>query len=218
MPESQRGATNERGTRALLNSLANDTSRETLTLRGILDDFDERGFGILLLIATLPAFIPIPVGGAISGPLVMFLGAQLLFGREDVWLPRRIADWGPKRDAFARFVARISPWLGRLEHLIRPRIGWLFEHPLTMAISGLVLVVTGGLLALPIPATNYLFGGLLLMFALALLEQDGVLLVIAWIAAIVVAVMVGLLSGHLLANVGDWLQSLQSWWNARSLS
>ena len=208
----------ERGTRALLDSLANDASRDTLTLRGILDDFDERGFGILLLIATLPAFIPIPIGGAISGPLVVFLGVQLLFGRQDVWLPRRIANWGPKRDAFARFVARMSPWLGRLEHLIRPRIGWLFEHPLTMAISGILLVVTGVLLALPIPATNYLFGGLLLAFALALLEQDGVLLVIAWIVAIIIAVTIGLLSGHLLAHAGEWLDALQTWWNARSLS
>ena len=208
----------ERGTRALLDALANNTLRDTLSLRGILDDFDERGFGILLLISTLPAFIPIPVGGGISGPLVVFLGAQLLFGRKDVWLPRRIADWGPKRDAFARFVARMSPWLGRLEHLIRPRLSWMFDHPLTNAITGALLVVTGVLLALPIPATNYLFGGLLLAFALALLERDGALLAIAWIVAIVIAVTIALLSGHLLAHAGEWLDALQTWWNARSLS
>ncbi|PNS07673.1 exopolysaccharide biosynthesis protein [Solilutibacter silvestris] len=205
----------DRSTRALLQALADGDSGDTLTLRGILDDFDERGFGMLLLIATLPAFIPIPVGGAISGPLVMFLGAQLLFGRKDVWLPNRIANWGPRREAFARFAARMSPWLGRLEHLIKPRIALLFDHPLTMALSGILLVITGALLALPIPATNYVFGGILLMFALALLEQDGVLLIIAWIVAIVVATIIGLLSGHLLANIGTWLESLQGWWNAR---
>ena len=208
MPESPRDATNGRGTRALLDALANDTSRETLTLRGILDDFDERGFGILLLIATLPAFIPIPVGGAISGPLVMFLGMQLLFGRKDVWLPRRIADWGPKRETFARFVARISPWLGRLEHLIRPRLGWLFEHPVTMAVSGLVLVATGALLALPIPATNYLFGGLLLAFALALLERDGLLMLLCWIAGVIAIAVFGVASGTLAAAATQWLGKL----------
>ena len=208
MPESRRGTANERGTRALLNSLANDTARETLTLRGILDDFDERGFGILLLIATLPAFIPIPVGGAISGPLVVFLGAQLLFGRNEVWLPRRIAAWGPKRDAFARFVARISPWFGRLEHLVRPRLARLFDHPAANAATGLLLVVTGILLALPIPGTNYIFGGILLGFALALLERDGALLVVVWIVAIAVAIAIGMLSGHIAARLGEWLGSL----------
>lgn len=205
-----------RSTRALLNSLANGASGDTLTLRGILDDFDERGFGMLLLIATLPAFIPIPVGGGISGPLVMFLGVQLLFGRKDVWLPRRIANWGPRRETFARFATRMSPWLGRLEHIIRPRIHWLFDHPMTMALSGLLLVVTGALLSLPIPATNYLFGGILLMFALALLERDGVLLILTWVVAIIVAITIGMLSGHLLAHAGQWLESLQAWWNARS--
>lgn len=208
MPESRHGTANERGTRALLNSLANDTSRDTLTLRGILDDFDERGFGILLLIATLPAFIPIPVGGAISGPLVVFLGAQLLFGRNEVWLPRRIAAWGPKRDAFARFVARISPWFGRLEHLVRPRLARLFDHPAANAATGLLLVVTGILLALPIPGTNYIFGGILLGFALALLERDGALLVVVWIVAIAVAIAIGMLSGHIAARLGEWLGSL----------
>ena len=208
MPESPRDATNGRGTRALLDALANDASRETLTLRGILDDFDERGFGILLLIATLPAFIPIPVGGAISGPLVVFLGAQLLFGRNEVWLPRRIAAWGPKRDAFARFVARISPWFGRLEHLVRPRLARLFDHPAANATTGLLLVVTGILLALPIPGTNYIFGGILLGFALALLERDGALLVVVWIVAIAVAIAIGMLSGHIAARLGEWLGSL----------
>ena len=210
MPESRRDAANERGTRALLNSLANDASRDTLTLRGILDDFDERGFGILLLIATVPAFIPIPVGGAISGPLVVFLGAQLLFGRKDVWLPRRIADWGPKRDTFARFVARMSPWFGRLEHLVRPRLARLFDHPAANAATGLLLVVTGILLALPIPGTNYIFGGILLGFALALLERDGALLVVVWIVAIAVAIAIGMLSGHIAARLGEWLGSLAS--------
>ncbi|MBS0215230.1 MAG: exopolysaccharide biosynthesis protein [Proteobacteria bacterium] len=210
MPESRRGAADERGTRALLNSLANDTSRETLTLRGILDDFDERGFGILLLIATLPAFIPIPVGGGISGPLVVFLGAQLLFGRNEVWLPRRIAAWGPKRDAFARFVTRLSPWLGRLEHLVRPRLARLFDHPAANAITGLLLVATGLLLALPIPGTNYIFGAILLGFALALLERDGALLVMAWIVAIAVAIAMGILSGHIAARLSEWLGSLAS--------
>jgi len=214
MAEPRREA-DERGTRALLNTLADSDRGDTLDLRGILDDFDERGFGILLLIATLPAFIPIPVGGGISGPLVVFLGAQLLFGRTEVWLPRRIAAWGPKRDAFARFVARISPWLGRLEHLIRPRLAWMFDRRAATAVTGLLLVATGALLALPIPATNYLFGGILLAFALALLERDGGLLLVAWIAAIAVALAVGLLSGHIVAHFGGWLDALQAWWDAR---
>jgi len=55
----------------------------------------------------------------------------------------------------------------------------------------------GILLALPIPFTNYVFGVLLLMFALALLERDGVLMLIAWAAGGAAVVVFGLLSGEL---------------------
>jgi hypothetical protein len=46
-------------------------------------------------------------------------------------------------------------------------------------------VLLGLLLGLPIPFTNMLFGALLLVYALALLERDGALMVLAWIAGII---------------------------------
>ena len=42
------------------------------------------------------------------------------------------------------------------------------------------MVLVGILLALPIPFTNYLFGGMLVVFAFALVERDGVLLLAVW--------------------------------------
>ena len=58
----------------------------------------------------------------------------------------------------------------------------LLDHRIAGMFTGLLLVLLGLLLALPIPFTNYLFGGLLLLFALALLERDGALMIVAWIA------------------------------------
>ena len=43
-----------------------------------------------------------------------------------------------------------------------------------MAVTGLLLVMLGLLLALPIPFTNYVFGVLMLLFVFSLLERDGV--------------------------------------------
>src|SRR3546814_14874755 len=78
--------------------------------------------GMLLFVATLPAFIPIPgVGGAISGPLAILIGLQLLDGRRIPWLPKFIARRGPHRNSMARFERMISPWLGRLEGLVKER-------------------------------------------------------------------------------------------------
>src|SRR3546814_17533949 len=47
-------------------------------------------------------------------------------------------------------------------------------------LSGLLLFLLGLLLLLPIPLTNYIFGSLLLLFALALLARDGTLMIVAW--------------------------------------
>jgi hypothetical protein len=198
----------EPGTRALLDAFAVGDPDDVLSLRELLAGLDRRAFGMLLFIATLPAFIPIPVGGAISGPLVILIGAQLLVGRHRPWLPDFIARRGPHRRALAAFERRFAPWLSRLEALIRPRLPRLLANRGAAVLTGLVLMLLGLLLSLPIPLTNYLFGALLLLFALALLERDGVLMIIAWIAGIVAIVVFGVLSGNLAATALHWFSGL----------
>jgi len=195
----------EAGTRALLDSLAQGNPDDLLTLRDLLAGLGRRAFGMLLFVASLPAFIPIPIGGAIAGPLVVLIGVQLLIGLRRPWLPGFIARRGPRRDAMARFDRRISPWLGRLEHLIKPRLTAVLDHRAASIFTGLLLVVLGLLTSLPIPLTNMLFGALLLFFALALLERDGVLMLVSWVAGLVAIAVFGVLSGTLAAQATQFL-------------
>src|SRR5512134_2266092 len=58
--------TREAGTRALLDSFAVGDPDDLLPLRDLLAGLGRRAFGMLLFIASLPAFIPIPIGGAIA--------------------------------------------------------------------------------------------------------------------------------------------------------
>jgi hypothetical protein len=184
-----------RNLRALLDAWTLGDPAETLRLRDMLAGLGRRAFGMLLFVATLPAFIPIPIGGAISGPLVMLIGVQLLIGRREPWLPRFMAGRGPHRHSLARFDRLVGPWLARLERWVRPRLPQLLHHRAAAAFTGLLLVLLGALLSLPIPFTNYLFGALLLLFALALLERDGALMAAAWGAGGACVAVFGLLSG-----------------------
>lgn len=195
----------ETGTRALLDAIVQGDQDETITLRELLSGLGRRAFGMLLFVASLPAFIPIPIGGAIAGPLVVLIGVQLLFAQRRPWLPGFIARRGPRRDAMARFDRRISPWLGRLEHLIRPRLTRVLDYRIASMFTGLLLVVLGVLTSLPIPLTNMLFGALLLAFALALLERDGVLMLVSWVAGIAAIAVFGVLSGTLAAQATQFL-------------
>src|SRR5690606_25055951 len=115
---------------------------------------------------------------------------------------------GPRRATLARYAMRLAPWLRRLERLVKPRLPLLLDSRVAQAFGGLLLLLLGVLLALPIPLTNYLFGGLLLLHALALLERDGALLLLAWVLGAAAIVVFGILSGSLTALAGEWVGRL----------
>ncbi|HEY5805317.1 MAG TPA: exopolysaccharide biosynthesis protein [Lysobacter sp.] len=196
----------EAGTRALLDGFAEGDPNEQLRMSDVLHGLGDRSFGMLLFVSTIPAFIPIPgLGGAISGPLVILIGLQQLFGMREPWLPAFLARRGPHRHAMARFRDLLAPWLTRLEKLVRPRATVLLDHRLADFFTGLLLVLLGLLLSLPIPFTNFLFGALLVVFALALLERDGYLMGIAWVAGVISIAVFGVLSGSLAAAAARWI-------------
>lgn len=208
--QADRDKPQEAGTRALLDGFAAGDPDEMLRLGDVLAGLSERSFGMLLFVSTIAAFIPIPgVGGAVSGPLVILIGLQLLIGLRKPWLPGFLARRGPHRHAMARFRNLLSPWLARLERMVRPRTTVLLDHPVASAFTGLLLVLLGVLLSLPIPFTNFLFGALLLLFALALLERDGRLMAVAWALGAVAVAVFGVLSGSLATMIGGWIDRLQ---------
>ncbi len=197
-------------TRALLNQMAEGNPDDVLTLGELLDRFSERSFGLFLLLVMLPCFIPIPVGvGGVSGALVSLIGAQFLFRLQHPWLPRFLGKRQFHRSALIRFRDRMGKWLGRIEKMTRARSEGIFLHPVAHAFTGLMLVLLGISLALPIPLTNYPFGLILLMFAFALIERDGRLMLLAWIVGVVEIVSVAFFSGSMvkLSALGlEWLR------------
>lgn len=199
----------EASTRELLAAMSLGDPGDQLRLRDLLTGLGKRVFGMMLFVATLPAFIPVPgVGGAIGGPLVVLVGVQLLLGLREPWLPRFLAERGPHRRAVQRFEHVLEPWFRRLERVSRPRLSGVLDHRAATMFTGLLLVLLGVLLALPIPFTNYVFGLLLLAFALGLLERDGALLIGAWVAGVIAIAVFGVLSGALAAAATEWLGRL----------
>jgi len=151
------------------------------SLDAILAAFGRRAFGAALLLAIMPAFLPLPFGvGAISGPLVSILGLQMLFARRQPWLPKRWREKTVPRTRLDGFNAKMGGVLRWIERLCRPRLNGLATRVGATLFTGAQLVLLGALLALPIPLTNYPFGLLLVLYALALVERDGLLQLVAW--------------------------------------
>lgn len=197
------------GMRAVLDTLCDGDPDDHLALRDLISGLGRSTFGVLLFISTIPAFIPIPgVAGALSGPLVVLVGLHLLILLREPWLPEFVARRGPQRSTLIRFDRAGDRWLRWLEKLVRPRMTAMIDHPVATVFTGLQLVLLGILLALPIPFTNFMFAGLLLVYALALLERDGALMLLAWVAGVVAIYVFGAVSGNLAAMLWAWVASL----------
>ena len=200
MTESERGAS----TRALLDELAEGDPNEVLALGNLLDGLGQRGFGVLLFLAIPPSFFP-GVAAVIGSPVVILVGLHLLFRRPHVWLPGFLARRGPHRELIIHFEKRFDPWLKKLERWVKPRWEGFIDHPVASIYTGLLLVLLGLLLALPIPFTNVVFALLLLLISLALLERDGRLLLVSWVTGSIAVLVFGIFSGELARRSAWWV-------------
>lgn len=171
---------------------------ERIPLAALLQPLQRRAFGFLLILLAVPNFMPVAIGiGGVMGVGVIALGVQMAAGLEQPWLPRWLGRRTLSRAALLRFLQRIAPATRWLERACRPRLVRLTQRPLTV-LSGVVMIVLGLLLALPLPFTNYLFGGLLLALAFALIEHDGALLLGIWLATLASLALSATLSRALL--------------------
>ena len=204
-PTAERAAPSN-GIARLLRAFTQGDPQEVLALDRLLYGLGRSAFGMFLFVSVLPGFVPIPgFAGVVSGPLVALIGLQLIVGLRKPWVPAFIGRRGPRRSTMARFCDRITPAMARLEHLVRPRLRALTRSRLANAYTGVLLICLGLLLALPLPMTNFVFAGTLLLFALALMERDGALMLVLWTLSTAGLVATGLLSEELARLVHGWL-------------
>lgn len=204
-PSAERAAPSN-GIARLLRAFTQGDPQEVLALDRLLYGLGRSAFGMFLFVSVLPGFVPIPgFAGVASGPLVALIGLQLIVGLRKPWVPAFIGRRGPRRSTMARFCDRITPAMARLEHLVRPRLRALTRSRLANAYTGVLLICLGLLLALPLPMTNFVFAGTLLLFALALMERDGALMLALWTVSTAGLVATGLLSEELARLIHGWL-------------
>ncbi|UPG86588.1 exopolysaccharide biosynthesis protein [Luteibacter aegosomatis] len=190
-------------TAALLRAAALAAPGERITVDELLEPLKRRAFGFLLLLLAIPNFIPVPLGiGGIMGVLVVALGLEMLVGLEHPWVPGFLKRRTMSRDGLLRFLDRIEPMTRRLEKVCKPRLQRLTRSPFTF-VSGAIMILVGLLLALPIPFTNYVFGAMLIVFAFALVERDGGLLIAVWLTTVAMVVASATFSHALLRFFRD---------------
>lgn len=195
----------------LLDDLVEAFPGESVSVGELLECLDERAHGVLLLVLALPMCIPnIPGISTIFGLLMLAPAIQLMLGAHTLWLPKRVREWRVDCAALRRTLRVAGPPLKRIEYLIRPRWLPLTEFPFTIYV-GFQTLIMALILILPIWGANLPPGFTVVLTALALLQRDGLLmlLTVPFAAGSLAALWYfGILSLAILHRVMDWIGAL----------
>ena len=181
----------------------------TISLGEVVDAFGTSALASLLLVFGLACSLPLPPGATtIFGAPILLLAPQLLFEQPAPWLPEKLKSRRLATSEARRVFERMEPWLKRMEAVSRPRLGFLVGST-GRRVMGVICTVFGLILILPIPLGNMLPAAAVSVFALSLIQRDGVLAAVAYgFAAVSVGALV--LAANLIAAAADSLLSTLS--------
>jgi len=156
---------------------------ETISIRTIQDIAGQRIAGPLLFFPAMVVVSPlslIPTLPTITAVTVIVVAAQLVIGRQAIWLPKRIerAGLSPERvEKALKFLRPAAAWLDRYS---RPRLTFLVNG-LGIRLAALVCILVA--LTMPplelVPGASTSAGTVIATFGLSLTTEDGALLLAA---------------------------------------
>jgi hypothetical protein len=164
-----------------------------LRLSEVLSAADDRGFALVLLLATFPFVLPFPTLG-MSTPVgfALALAALGLIVGRPASLPASLGalEIGPAALARAASVASRATWV--LARVTRPRMPFMMGRVMRIAL-GLSLFTAAVVLGLPIPLplSNFFPAVAILLLAAGVLEGDGLLVLAGHVATLAVCAVVG---------------------------
>lgn len=98
---------------------------ETLAVSDVMEAFENRGFGPLLLAASLLTVLPtggIPMVPTFTGIVIIFIAGQILMGRKTPWLPSFLREREIDKTTFEKARLKAKPWTRKIDIVLKPRL------------------------------------------------------------------------------------------------
>ena len=164
-----------------------------------------------MLFFAAPNMFPLPPGtSAILGLPLVFITAQLMIGRSVLWMPQLITKRSLARGDFRRMTMKLLPSLHRVERVLKPRLTALVDG-FQDRLIGAICLVLALVLFLPIPLGNMLPALAVALFALGLLERDGLAVIGGWLTTIASFLTLAAVSAALLAAAAAFIDYFRSY-------
>ena len=174
---------------ALINTLkgfAEQSKQRPLTLGEALDTLDEAAYALIAIILVLPFLQPLPLGPlSVAGGLTFaILGWQLLSGHDTPVLPQRVRTLELSANSWGLLVKVSLNLIGFCRKFTRPRLPHLVNGQSGRHLAGFIMLAGGLLMAIPfpipLPLNNALPGLAILFYCIGELENDGLMVFVAF--------------------------------------
>jgi hypothetical protein len=168
------------------------------TIGGLIELFEEKSFALLfVLLLGVPA-LPLPTGGVthVFEILAVLLAAQLVVGRHEIWVPKRWCELeigGPKQQKFLEGLMKL---IRKLERFSKPRLRFLFNHRLSNAVFGVLVIAgsAGAFLAPPFTGLDTLPALGVVLLSLGVLLEDIIVVAVGvavGVAGVILEIVLG---------------------------
>ncbi|WP_439599436.1 exopolysaccharide biosynthesis protein [Falsiroseomonas sp.] len=178
----------------LLDQLESLAEGESIAVQEIVDKLGHQSFAGLMLISALIAVSPasaIPGLTATVAVIVFILAAQMILGRDSVWLPGFITRRHLSTSKLCKGIAWLRKPVRFVERFLGQRLTWLLHRPWLLLPLVLILGLT---LFMPvmevIPTSGSIASAVIALFAAGVLARDGAVVLgsMALLAALPLAI------------------------------
>lgn len=171
----------------LLDALKARPKGRKASVHDIVETFESRGFGPLLIVpAILGMIAPIPGVPTVCGIFMALVAVQQLFGRTKPWLPERLRRASIDAERLDHMIDRALPTVRRLEKLLKPRLTFVASGKSQRLIALLVVLLSLSLAPLELlPFAAALPSAMLLLIALGMIARDGLVMLVSLGVALV---------------------------------
>ena len=193
---------------------------ENPSIGELMESIGDKGFGLLLIILSLPSALPVPAVGYSTpfGICMVIIAAQIFIGRKQVKLPGRLKKIRIPLKMVQSITGFAIHFLKRTEKLIKPRQRWIhsrFGH----SILSVTIFAMAFFMILPIPGTNTLPAMIIFIIGISIAEEDGLIAIVAILLSTLAAAFSGWLAywfvtegpekvEALIDNTKNWIKSL----------
>jgi hypothetical protein len=158
-----------------------------IALGTIITVLSQRSHAVLIVFLSFPLCLPVPIP-VLSSTLGLTLGLVgfLLAIGCDVWIPKSMAEKViPYKNLFY-VIQRLLRASKRMERWFHPRMLFIVTNSKMICVHGIFVMLLGltASVPLPLPFNNLVAALPILLLGLSLLERDGVLVIVSYLASI----------------------------------